>query len=334
MKLDIDMKSDDFKQLEANIVVKYAGIRQKATPKKVASIDKQIQDFASNFSSSYKKFKELFIIAHYQRGLYLAFANVRPSDLIHLAAEEDLKKSHKELFDLDQTLWMHLTLSIFDSLLVNLRKLIKDKSTGPGGKAISMKRIVTKICNFHTSIKADFEEFTCFLERLESYIEWAESPQMQKLWDYTDSNVIHLEDKYEYGNSNSFIISDLRTLIDTVNDFMDAICEFYNYGESGHLLNTSHGNAVRWMCALGAFMENSLRNVKDDINTIAFAYYRHPDYINLSPKEASSEILKKAIPSDEFLSLRMSMELEVAQRIEELREEFLRQNAGNRLPKS
>ena len=55
MKIDINMKSDDFEQLEANIVAKYAGIRQKATPKKVASIDKQIQDFASNFSSAYKK---------------------------------------------------------------------------------------------------------------------------------------------------------------------------------------------------------------------------------------------------------------------------------------
>ena len=334
MKIDINMKSDDFEQLETNIVAKYAGISQKAAPKKVASIDKQIQDFASNFSSSYKKFKELFIIAHYQRGLYLAFANVRPFDLIHLAAEEDLKKSHKELFDLDQTLWTHLTLSIFDSLLVNLRKLIKDKSSGPGGKAISMKSIVIQIRNLHTSIKADSEEFTCFLERLESYIKRAESPQMQKLWSYADSNVIHLEDKYEYGDSNSFMISDLRTLIDTANDFMDAICEFYNYGESGHLLNTSHSAAVRWICALGSFMENSLRNVKDDINAIAFAYYRHPDYIDLSPKEASSEILKKAIPSDEFLSLRMSIELELTQRIAELRDELLRQNAGNKLPKS
>ena len=188
MKIDINMKSDDFEQLEANIVAKYAGIRQKATPKKAASIEKQIQDFASNFSSAYKKFKELFLIAHYQRGLYLAFANVRPSDLIHLAAEEDLKKSHKELFDLDQTLWIHLTSSIFDALLVNLRKLTTDTSSGVG-KAISMKRIKTQIYNLHTSIKADSEEFTLFLERLESHIKAAESSQMQNLWDYVDSNV-------------------------------------------------------------------------------------------------------------------------------------------------
>ena len=33
MKVDIDMKSDDFEQLEANIIAKYAGIRQKATEK-------------------------------------------------------------------------------------------------------------------------------------------------------------------------------------------------------------------------------------------------------------------------------------------------------------
>ena len=330
MKLNFDMKSDDFKQLEMNIVAKYAGISQKAAPKKAAGIEKQIQDFASNFSSAYKKFKKLFLIAHYQRGIYLAFANVKPDDLDRFAAEADLIKSHKKLVDLDQPLWIHLTLSIFDSLLVNLRKLIKDTSSGPGGKAISMKRIVTQIRNLHTNIKADSEEFRLFLERLESYIEKAESPEMQNLWDYAYSNVIHLEDKSD--DSNSFIISDLRTLIDTVNDFMDDICEFYNYGESGHLRNMSYGDATRWMCALGSFMENSLRNVKDDINAIAFAYYLHPDYINLSPKEASSEILKKAIPSDEFLSLRMSIELELTQRIEELREEFLRQNAGNRLP--
>jgi hypothetical protein len=195
-----------------------------------------------------------------------------------------------------------------------------------------MKRIKTQICNLHTSIKADSEEFTLFLEHLESHIKRAESSEMQNLWDYAYSNVAHLEDKYEYGDSNSFIISDLRTLINIVNDFMDAICEFYNYGEPGHLLNTSYGAAVRWICALGSFMENSLPNVKDDINAIAFAYYQHPDYINLNPKEASSEILKKAIPSDEFLSLRMSIELELKQRIAELRDELLRQNAGNRLP--
>ena len=325
MKLDFNMESDDFKQLEANIIAKYAGISQKANPKKAASIEKQIQDFASKFSSAYKKFKQLFLIAHYQRGIYLAFANVKPDNLTYQAAEEDLKKSHKELFELDQALWIHLTLSIFDALLVNLRKLIKDTSSGSGaGKAISMKSILTQICNLHTSIKADSEEFTLFLERLESHIEKAESSQMQGLWDYAYSNVAHLDDKYEYGDSNSFIISDLRTLIDTVNDFMDAICEFYNYGESGHLMNMSYGDAVRWICALGSFMENSLRNVKDDTNAIAFAYYQHPDYINLSPREASSEILKRVVNNpDEFLSLRMSIELELTQRIAELRNKQL-----------
>ena len=331
MKLNFDMESDDFKQLEMNIVAKYAGISQKAAPKKAASIEKQIQDFASNFSSAYKKFKELFLVAHYQRGIYLAFANIKPDNLTHFAAEADLSKSHKKLVDLDQPLWIHLTLSIFDSLLVNLRKLTIDTSSG-AGKAISMKSIVKKIRNFHTSIKADSDEFTLFLQRLDSHIDRAESPQMENLWDYTYSNVAHLDDKYEYGDSNSFIISDLRTLINTANDFMDAICEFYNYGESGRLMNMSYGDATRWMCALGSFMENSLRNVKDDINAIAVYCCQHPDYINLNPKEASSEILKKAIPSDDFLSLRMSIELELTQRIEELREEFLRQNAANRLP--
>ena len=331
MKLDFDMKSDNFEQLEASIVAKYASISQKADPRKAASIEKQIQDFASKFSSAYKKFKQLFLIAHYQRGIYLAFANVKPDNLTYLAAEKDLSKSYNQLVDLDRPLWIHLTLSIFDALLVNLRKLIKDTSEG-SGKAISMKRIVTQIRNLHTSIKADSEEFTLFLERLESYIDRAESPQMKNLWDYAYSNVAHLDDKYEYGDSNSFIISDLRILIDTVNDFMDAICEFYNYGGSGHLMNMSYGDAVRWMCSLGAFMENSLRNVKDDINAIAVYCCQHPDYINLNPEQASSEILKKAIPSEEFLSLRMSIELELTQRIAELRDELLRQYAGNRLP--
>ena len=329
MITNINMESEDFEQLEANIVAKYEGVRQKATKKKAASIDKQIQDFASNFSSTYKKFKELFLIAHYQHGIYLAFANVKPADLTYFAAEEDLIKSHKELVDLNQPLWIHLTLSIFDALLANLRKLIKDTSSG-AGKAISMKRIVIQICNLHTNIKADSEEFTCFLERLKSHIESAESSQMENLWDYAYSNVAHLDDKYEYGDSNSFIISDLRTLIDTVNNFMDDICEFYNYGESGHFINTSYTAAAHWMCKLGFFMENSLGNVKDDINAIAFAYYQHPDYINLNPEEASSEILKRVFNSNEFLSLRMSIKLELKQRIAELRDELLRQNAGNR----
>ena len=333
MKVDIDMKSDDFEQLEANIVAKYAGIRQKATPQKVASIDNQIQKFASDFSSAYEKFTKLFLIAHYQHGLYLAFANVKPSDLTYHAAEEDLIKYHKELGDLNQPLWIHLTLSIFDALLVNLRKLIKDKSSGVG-KSISMKRIVTQIRNFHTSIKADSEEFTLFLERLESHIDEADSSDLQNLWDYAYSNVAHLDDKYEYEDSNSFIISDLRTLINTVNHFMDEICKFYNYGASGHLVNMSYGSAVRWICQLGFFKENSLGDVKDSINAIAAYCCQDPDYINLTPEEASSKILKKAIPSDEFLWLRMNIALELKERIVELRDELLRQNTGNRLPKS
>ena len=100
-------------------------------------------------------------------------------------------------------------------------------------------------------------------------------------------------------------------------------------------MNMSYSDAVRWICALGAFKENSLRNVKDDINAIAFTYYQHPDYINLTPKEASSEILQRVVSNpDEFMSLRMSVELELTQRIAELREwreQLLRQYAGNRL---
>ena len=321
MKLDINMKSDDFEQLEANIVAKYEGVLQKATPQKVDSIDRQIQKFASDFSSAYEKFKQLFLIAHYQHGLYLAFANVKPADLDYHAQEEDLIRYHKELRDLDQPLWIHLTLSIFDALLVNLRKLITDTSSG-AGKSISMKRIKIQICNFHTSIKADSEEFTLFLERLESHIEVAESPDLQNLWDYAKSNVIHLDDRYEYGDSNSFIISDLRTLINTVNNFMDEICEFYDYGESGHLMNMSYGDAVRWMCLLGFFQEKSLRYVKDSINAIAHVFYQDSDYIHLTPEEASSEILKRVVNNPhEFLALRMSIEKELKQRIAELRGE-------------
>ena len=113
---------------------------------------------------------------------------------------------------------------------------------------------------------------------------------------------------------------------------MDDICEFYNYGKSGHLMNQSYGAAVRWMCALGSFMENSLGDVKNDINAIAYAYYRHSDYIHLTPRDASSEILKKVIPSDDFFLLRADIQLELEQHITELRDEFLKQNAGNRLP--
>ena len=319
MIVDINMKSDDFQQLEANIVAKYTSVSQKATPKKAAKIDKQIQKFASDFSSVYKKFKELFLIAHYQHGLYLAFANLKPSDSTSHAEEEDLIKSHKELFNVDQFLWIHLTYSIFESLLVNLRKLTTDTSAGAGGKAVSMKRIKTQICNLHTSIKADSEEFTRFLGCLESHIKAVE--EMENLWDYVDSHVAHLEDKYEYDASNSFLISNLRTLIGTVNGFMDDICEFYNYGNSGHLINRSYGSAVRWITRLGFFKENSLADVNDQINAIAKAYYQHPDYIHLNPQEASSEILKNAIPSDDFLVLRMHIALELEQRIKELRKE-------------
>ena len=53
----------------------------------------------------------------------------------------------------------------------------------------------------HTNIKADSEEFTRFLKRLECHIDRAESPQMQNLWDYAYSNVAHLDDKYEYGET-------------------------------------------------------------------------------------------------------------------------------------
>ena len=128
---------------------------------------------------------------------------------------------------------------------------IRHLTISGAGKAISMKNIVTQIRNLHTNIKADSEEFTLFLELLESHIGRAESPQIRNLWDYTYSTVAHIDNKYEYDDSNSFIISDLRTLINIVNDFMDAICEFYNYGELGRLMNMSYGDTVRWMCALG-----------------------------------------------------------------------------------
>ena len=333
MKIDINIESEDFEQLEANIVAKYTGISQETTSKKAASRERQIQDFASDFSLLYKKFKELFIVAHYQHGMYLAFTNRKPSHGTRHADEADLIKYLKEIFDLDQPLWIYLTSSIFDALLVNLRKLTTDTSSG-AGKAISMKRMKTKICNLHTSIKADSKEFTRFLKRLESHIKRAESPELKNLWDYADRNVVHLEDKYEYDDSNSFIIPDLKNLIDTVSHFIGDICNFYDYGASGSLLNVSYGNAVHWICKLGFSIENSLADVKDDINAIASAYYLHPDYINLTPEEASSEILKKAIPSDEFLRLRMDIALELRERIAELKDELLRQNTGNIVPKS
>ena len=119
------------------------------------------------------------------------------------------------------------------------------------------------------------------------------------------------------------MISDLRTLIKIVNEFMGDICEFYDYRESRHLAKTGYDEAVSWIRKLGFFIENSLGNVKDDINAIAHCC-EHPDYMNLNPEEASTEILKKVIPSDEFLSLRMSMALELRQRIAELRDELLR----------
>ena len=125
MEIKLNMESEDFEQLEANIVAKYAGISQKAAPKKAAKIDDQIQGFASNFSSAYKKFTELFFITHYLHGLYLAFAHVEPSDLDFLAVEEDLIKSYNELVALDRTLWIHPNIINFRRVSSELAEVTK-----------------------------------------------------------------------------------------------------------------------------------------------------------------------------------------------------------------
>ena len=292
MHLEYGLTSEDYEQFTEKIISKYQPINDNQNINKATKIDKQIQDFAKSLCEMYQKFYPLFLKTHYQHGMYLAFINDSPSSRANLHPERK-DEAYKRYCEFDNIHWAHEVSTTFEALLMNLRKLIIDTSEGKG-KAISMKRISRKIEQFHTNIKANGEEYTHFVEDLNKQIEIATSPEREELWNYIISYNIHLDPNYSLDIENSFHVSDLEILMGTVRRFINRIYDFYGYKEPAYIAYTGYDDTLRRIKAFSTFQKHSMRMLNEHITALA-QLSNTPEYIDLTPKEASEAIFKKEI---------------------------------------
>ena len=321
MHLQLTPTSEDFDQFTDRIISKYQPLNNTANIQKAARIDKQIQDFAQGMCEMYQKFYPVVRKTHYQHGMYLSLINDKRSNIVNLH-QDDIDENHKIFSEHDEAHWLHLTSTTFEALLMNFRKLIVDTSRGEG-KAISMKRIRDDIMHFHTSMKANSDEFTEFVEDLNEQIEIATATEREKLWDYILGYNIHLQDKFPADTDDPFHVIDLEILMDSVNNFINVIYDFYNYKEPAYTADIGYDRTQGWIRAFSSFKKYSIRSVSEIIETFA-QLSNSFEYRNLTPKEASKEIFKKEVLEKEESHnwFRIIIEIELEERITELREEI------------
>ena len=187
-----------------------------------------------------------------------------------------------------------------------------------------MTRIRDDIKHFHTSMKANSDEFTEFVENLDEQIEIATAPEMERVWDYIDSYNIHLEDKYSTDTDDRFHILDLEILVDSVRNFINTIYDFYNYKEPADITNPGYQKTQDWIGAFSSFKKYSIRSVSEIIERFA-QLSNNFEYRNLTPREASKEIFKKEVLEKEESHnwFKIIIEIELKERITELREEII-----------
>ena len=269
----------------------------------------------------YQKFLPVVRKTHYQHGMYLSLINSKRSN-VDYPHQDDIDKNHKIFSEHDELHWLHMTSTTFEALLMNFRKLIVDTSQGEG-KAISMTRIRNDIKHFHTSMKADSDEFTQFVEALNEQIEIANAPERKKLWDYILAYNIHLQDKFSANTDDQFHIIDLEILMDSVNNFINVLCDFYDYKEPAYIADTGSQKTRDWIRAFSSFKKYSIRSVSEIIETFA-QLSNNFEYRNLTPEEASKKIFKKEVLEKEESHnyFKIIIEIELKERITELREEI------------
>ena len=172
MHVKFNLTSENISEFNDKIIAKYESINTSNDP----SISQDVQKFAQKLSKMYEKFYPVFLVTDYQHGMYLALINSKRSNT-HNYHQEDIDRNHQFFREYDSVHWQFLTLTTFEALSMNLRKLIVDTSsdqTTPKGqvspKAISIKRISQDIVGFHSKIKPKSKEFAQFTNKLSNII--------------------------------------------------------------------------------------------------------------------------------------------------------------------
>lgn len=254
-----------------------------------------------------------------QHGMYLSLINRTRSNVEYLH-QEKINEDYRIFREHDIPHWAHLTSTTFEALLMNFRKLIIDTSRGKG-KAISMKKIRKDIMHFHTSMKANSDEFTEFVENLDKQIEIATAPEREELWDYILAYNIHLQDKFRPDTDDPFHVIDLEILMDSVNNFINVIYDFYNYKEPAYTADIGYDHTQDWIRAFSSFKKYSMRDFSQYINGLA-RFSTSPEYVNLPPEKASKEIFEQVVIKDEkaFEIFKVIIQLYLEDQIKELKE--------------
>ena len=321
MHLEASVTSEDRDQFTAKIISKYQPLNNTSNIRKAARIDKHIQDFAQKLCEMYRKFYPVVHKTHYQHGMYLAFINSKRSNVDNLH-QNYLNENHKIFSEHNKSHWLHMTSTTFEALLMNFRKLIVDTSEGEG-KAISMTRIRDDIKTFHTNIKANSDEFTQFVENLNKQIEIANKPEIGGIWRYIYSYNIHLEDTYSVGTDDPFHILDLGILMDSVNNFINILRDFYGHKEPPYTAEIGYVKTLLWIRGFSIFKRHSMLELSRYIDTLA-QLSTQPEYVDLTPKEASEKIFENEVLGNEkeFEVFKLIMENHVSDRITALKEEL------------
>ena len=332
MLLDLNIDPEKFDELTDKVISKYQTLNK-------PEFDKEISEFAENLRYMYERFYPVFLKTLWQHGMYLALVNVTPNNVTDFHEEYRTEK-HKIFWQEDPGISLHLSASVFEALLTNLRKLSIDLSVDRSVKsdkpprAISMKRIVKDIREFHKKIGATTSEFIEFEEDIDGLASGTNNgEELEKLWRYTDKYNVHLEDQYSPEDENLFVLETLRLLINDIISFMGAIDKFYNYGEPTDIIDTMRSKMQSWIAAFSAYKSNSIRSMRKYVDALA-GLCIHPNYIGLEHEEASEKIVEDMMSENDgnFELLKTIMKIEIEKRIPELRDEFIKNNnrIGNR----
>ena len=323
MPIEFELTSDNISELTNKIVSKYESINTKSDP----CISQKIQEFARKLSTDYEKIYPLFIETDYLHGMYLAFINCTPSN-IHDFHQEERDKHYQFFYQSDPISCNFLAEAICTALLVNLRKLTTDiiRNEKQEWESISIARICMNIEKFHEKIEANSKEFQEFTDNLNSQVEIASKSEgkrsvsqeaVNKLWNYTNKRVAHLDDTYRA--DTSFPILTLQRLVECSGRFLSIFCRFYNYKLPANV-NTSYRKTQSWFNLLYT-RKYSMRTLWEYIEALASLSTR-PEYLNLTPKEASKEIFEKEILENEteFYHFKLIIENYLNERITALKE--------------
>ena len=321
MHLQLTLTSEDFDQFTDKIISKYQPLNNTSDTNKADRINKQIREFAQKLCGMYQKFYPVVRKTHYQHGMYLSLIN-RTRSNVDYPHQDEINEDYRIFREHDVPHWAHIASTTFEALLMNFRKLIIDTSRGEG-KAISMKRIRKDIMHFHTSMKANSDEFTEFVEDLNKQIEIATAPEREKLWDYILAYNIHLQDKFPADTDDPFHVIDLEILMDSVNNFINAIYDFYNYKEPAYTADIGYDRTQDWIHAFSSFKKYSMRDLSQYINRLA-QFSTLPEYVKLTPEEASKKIFERVVLEEEknFEIFTLHVQGHLEERIEALKEEL------------